>query len=158
MKISLLLLSVIGLAFFISCGEDEGASLSLQERVKGTWAQSRFTSDCVDETLNEMIDFECDEENCRKIILGDSTFVTITTVNGIETAINEFYLFVVGVNRVVGSEIEICNGVDFNSDCNRAFTISQDGNRLSLTRESEEGDEDESCTDTFEYVRFVEEG
>jgi len=158
MKISILLLSVIGLSFFISCGEDEGANLSLQERVKGTWVQSRFISDCEDETFSVMLDFECDDQNCRKIILGDSTFVTTNTTNGVESTIDEFYLFVVGVNNVVGSEIEICNGTGFTRDCNRTFTISQDGNRLTLTRDSEEEDEDENCVDTFEYVRFIEEG
>lgn len=155
MKISILLLSVLGFLFIVSCGDDEGVSASLQERVKGTWVQARFVSECEDETLDEEIAFECEELNCQKLILGDSTFVTVNTVNGAESTIDEFYLFVVGVNNVVGNEIEICDGVGFNRDCNRTFTVTQNGDRLLLTRES--GDDDEVCVDTFEYFRFVEE-
>lgn len=156
MKISILLLSVLSMAFFISCGGDDEVSASIQERIKGTWVQSRFVVECDDNSLDELIEFACDEENCRKIIVGDSTYVTINTINGVENTVNEFYLFVVGVNRTVGSEIEICEGVGFNRQCNRTFTVSQDGNTLSLTRNSDD-DEDEGCTDIFEFVRFVEE-
>lgn len=154
MRISILLLSVVSILFFISCGDDEGVTTSLQDRIKGTWVQSRFVSECDDNTLDEEITFECDDVNCQKLILGDSTFVTVNTINGNENTIDEFYLFVVGVNNVIGNEIEVCDGVDFNRQCNRVFSISQNGNRLLLTRESV--DDEEVCTDTFEYVRFVE--
>lgn len=154
MKISILLLSVVSILFFTSCGDDEGVTTSLQDRIKGTWVQSRFVSECDDDTLDEEIVFECDETNCQKIILGDSTFMSVNTINGNENTINEFYLFVVGVNNVIGNEIEVCNGVGFNRVCNRTFFISQNGDRLLLTRESD--DDEEVCTDTFEYVRFVD--
>ena len=160
-KTLLLTTCCVLIALLYACGDDEGTSISITERVKGTWIQTSFQVDCPEVTgedsRDELVEIVCDEGNCRRIILGDSTYTTINTINGVVSRIDEFYLFIVDTNgELVGSEIEICDGVDFRRNCFRNFEVSQSGDVLTLFRRS--GD-DEECVDSFVYVReTVDEG
>lgn len=142
------------MALLYACGDDEGTSIPITERVKGTWIQTSFQMDCPEvpgeDSRDELVDLLCDEDNCRRIILGDSTFATVNTVNGVTSRIDEFYLFMTDFNgEIQGSEIEICDGVDFRRNCFRTFEVSQSGDVLTLIRRSA----DEECVDSFVYTR-----
>ena len=159
-KTLLLTTCCILITLLYGCGDDDGGSIPITERVKGTWIQTSFQVDCPEEpgedSRDELLELVCDEENCRRIVLGDSTFTTINTVSGVNSQVNEFYLFVVDVDgNLVGSEIEICDGVDFRRNCFRTFEIDQGGNTLTLFRRSD----DDDCVDSFVYTReTVDEG
>jgi len=153
MKLRILILSIISVSLLIACGQDDGGTLSVDDRIKGTWIQSGFNVDCTDDMLDEMLELTCDDLNCRRIVLGDSSFVSVNLVNGVESRIEEFYLFVVDVNGDrQDSSIEVCDGINFTRNCNRTFMVSQNGNRLSLIRESD----DDGCIDTIVYTRDSE--
>ena len=153
-KTLLFVASIFLMTLLYACGSDDGTSVPITERVKGTWIQTSFQTDCPEvlgeDSRDEIIEFACDESNCRRIILGDSTYVTANTINGVVSRVQEFYLFTVDANgELVGSEIEICDGVGFNRNCFRSFEINQNGNTLTLIRRSD----DEECVDSFVYVR-----
>ena len=152
MNIKTLLIAACGAILLLtaSCGEDEVTAPSITERVKGTWILTSFQTDCTDDTLDEILERDCDEMNCTRIILGDNSYSTITTVNGRETRIDEFYLFIIDADsNLVGSQIEICDGIDFNRNCRRSFEVEQTQDMLSLIRRST----DEDCFDSFVYIK-----
>ncbi|MEL7148032.1 MAG: hypothetical protein AAFO69_16780 [Bacteroidota bacterium] len=151
-KTLLLIACGLVLVMLYACGDSEESTVPITERVKGVWVQTSFQTDCSDDELDEEIVFPCDEENCRRLILGDSTYTTINLVNGANTQIDEFYLFIVDpLGELVGSEIEICDGVAFDRSCTRTFEVDQSGDVMTLIRRSL----DENCIDKFVYSREV---
>lgn len=142
-----LLLSV----FLISaCGDDEEVTNVLPERIIGTWVRTGFVIDCEGEDEDEIFEFTCDAENCRQIIFGsDSTFTTINTADSVSIVTNEFYLFTADViTGEIDNTIEICDGTEFNRECNEEFEVSIEGNMLRLSVLDEE-----NCLNTQEYIR-----
>ena len=146
----MLLLALVSVFAFTSCGDDEEVGSGLQEAVVGTWVQTQVIFDCPQDEEDETFDFTCDEMNCRQIILGqDSTFTSINISSGVTVRIDEFYLFTSDIlTMAIEDNIEICDGVAFNRECSREFGVSVSGNTLRLSRT-----DDDDCLNTVVYRR-----
>lgn len=145
-----LLTAIASMLVFAACGDDEDIRTSSQDRIIGTWIQVSTNIDCTDDDEDTLIEFTCDDDDCRKLIFGsDSTFVTLNTASGATTRNDEFFLFLTDVlTSEVLDRIEICDGIGFNRDCNREFAVSFENNTLTLLQETED-----DCITSFSYIK-----